>query len=124
MLLDLRIRQLAPKRLQARESPFLIGAHKPRVACHIGGENGGQLAFDAFRGQSGIPQPHGPNKLSALRTHSNGKWEGWHFLSVKPPVWFTFSVPLSAYPAPDEIGSTVGGWGTGLSTVTRSDVDE
>ena len=52
--------------LQSRESPFLIGAHKPRVARHIGGENGGQLAFDAFRGQSGAPQPHGPNRLSAL----------------------------------------------------------
>ena len=50
---------------------------------------------DAFRGQSGAPQPHGPNRLSALRTHSNGKWQGWHFLSVKPPVWFTFSVPLT-----------------------------
>jgi len=58
-------------------SAFLIRAHKTRVARHIGGEDGGQSAFDAFRGQSGAPQPHGPNKrLSALVGHSNGKHEG------------------------------------------------
>src|SRR6266446_5402440 len=53
-------------RFEPRKRPFLIGAHKPAVAHHIGGENGGQPAFDAFRGQRGAPQPHGPNGLSAL----------------------------------------------------------
>jgi hypothetical protein len=52
-------------------------------ARHIGGENGGQPAFDAFRGQSGAPQPHGPNRSSALRGHSTGKRGGCHSLSVR-----------------------------------------
>ena len=76
MFLDFRIGQLAPKRLQPREGAFLVGTHKPRIASHIGGKNGGQPAFDAFRGQSGAPQPHGPNRSSALGAHSNGKREG------------------------------------------------
>jgi hypothetical protein len=62
---------------------LLIGTHQPAVTGYIGGENGSQLAFDAFRGQSGAPRPHGPNGLSALGAHSNGKREGWHSLSVK-----------------------------------------
>src|SRR5690349_5518376 len=32
--------------------------------------------------------------------------------------------PLSVVPKPDEIGSTVGGEGTGLCTMARSDVEE
>ena len=67
VLLDLRVGKLAPQRLQRGESAFLVRAHQPRIAGDIGGENGGQLAFDAFRSQSGTPQPHGPNRLSALR---------------------------------------------------------
>ena len=55
MFLDFGIRQLAPKRLQPREGIFLVGAHKPAVPRDIGGENGGQPAFNAFRGQSGAP---------------------------------------------------------------------
>jgi hypothetical protein len=47
---------------------LLVRSHQARVARHIGGKDGGLPAFDASRGQSGAPQPHGPNKLSALRT--------------------------------------------------------
>jgi hypothetical protein len=32
-------------------SPLLVGTHEPAVTRHIRGENGGQLAFDASRGQ-------------------------------------------------------------------------
>jgi hypothetical protein len=39
MLLDLRIGQFAPDRLQRRERPFLVGAHQPRVAGDISGED-------------------------------------------------------------------------------------
>jgi hypothetical protein len=46
--------------------PLLVRAHQARVAYHIRGENGGQLAFDAFRGQSGAPQTRGPKRSSAL----------------------------------------------------------
>jgi hypothetical protein len=69
-------------RFEPRKRPFLIGPHQPAVSGHICGENGGQPAFDAFRGQSGAPQPHGPNGLSALGAHSNGKREHRHSLSV------------------------------------------
>src|ERR1700730_2750470 len=70
-------------RFEPRKRPFLIGPHQPAVSGHICGENGGQPAFDAFRGQSGAPQPHGPNGLSALGAHSNGKPEGCHSLLVR-----------------------------------------
>jgi hypothetical protein len=36
---------------------FLVRTHQARIAHHIGGENGGQLAFHAIHGQSGAPQP-------------------------------------------------------------------
>jgi hypothetical protein len=62
---------------------FLIQAHQAGVARHISGEDGGQPAFDAFRGQSGAPKPHGPTGLSALRVHSKGKRDGSHSLSVR-----------------------------------------
>jgi hypothetical protein len=64
MLGDLGINQFAPMSLEPRKRPFLISTHKPAVTRDIRGENGGQLAFDAFRGQSGLP-PHGPNGSSA-----------------------------------------------------------
>jgi hypothetical protein len=67
MLLDLWIDQMAEVRLEAFVCPLLVRAHQARVPRHIGGENGGQPAFDAFRGQSGAPQPRGPKRLSALR---------------------------------------------------------
>ena len=38
--------------------------HKAAVARDIRGENSGQPTCDAFRGQSGAPQPHGPNEPS------------------------------------------------------------
>src|SRR5271156_560310 len=47
-------------RLQPRESSFLIGTHQSAVTRHVGGENGGQLAFDAFRGQSA------PNRMDRI----------------------------------------------------------
>jgi len=53
MLLDIWIDELPNMRSEASVSPFLIRAHEQTVACHIGGENTGQPAFDAFRGQSG-----------------------------------------------------------------------
>jgi hypothetical protein len=58
MFLDLGIRQLAPQRFQARQSAFLVGTHQSAVTGDIRGENGGQPAFDASRGQSGAPRPH------------------------------------------------------------------
>ena len=67
MFLDFGIGQLAPKRLQPRKSSLLVGTHEPAVTSDIGGKNRGQLAFDASRGQGGAPQPHGPNRLTALR---------------------------------------------------------
>jgi hypothetical protein len=55
MFLDFGVGQLAPKRLQRGKRPFLIGTHEPAVTRDIRGENGGQPAFDAARGQSGAP---------------------------------------------------------------------
>jgi hypothetical protein len=86
MFLDLGIGQLAPECLQPGEGSVFVRAHETRVASHIGGENGGQPAFDAFRGQSGPLQPHGPNGSSALKPHSNGKREGWHSLSGRRSI--------------------------------------
>jgi hypothetical protein len=65
MLGDLGIDQFSPMCLQPCKGPFLVGPHEPAVTRDIRGKNGGQLAFDAFSGQSGLP-PQGPKRLSAL----------------------------------------------------------
>jgi hypothetical protein len=52
---DFGVDQFAPMRLQPRQSPFLIRTHEPAVTGDVRGENGGQLAFDAFRGQTVLP---------------------------------------------------------------------
>src|SRR4029077_15120989 len=44
MPLDGRIDQLCPDRLQPLQCTRLIGANQPRIADHIGGENGGETA--------------------------------------------------------------------------------
>src|SRR6516162_6059952 len=44
MLGDLRIDQLAEMPLQAFVRTLLIGAHQPRIACDIGGEDRGKAA--------------------------------------------------------------------------------
>ena len=56
MLSDFAIDELASVCIQRREGVFLIGSHEPAVPRLIRGKNGGQPAFDAFRGQSGAPQ--------------------------------------------------------------------
>ena len=71
--------------LQAGERPLLVRAHQARIARHIGGENGGQPAVDAFRGQSGAPEPQGPNRLSALGAHCTVKAFVWHSLLKRLP---------------------------------------
>jgi hypothetical protein len=38
--------QLSPQSLQTRKGPFLIRPDKARVARHIGGKNGSELALD------------------------------------------------------------------------------
>jgi hypothetical protein len=43
---DFRIHHLAAMRLEAFERRFLGRSHQPRVARHIGGEDGGETAFD------------------------------------------------------------------------------
>src|SRR5215469_3013257 len=44
MLLDLGIGQFAPDRLEACKGAFFVLTHQPRVACYIGGEDGGETA--------------------------------------------------------------------------------
>jgi hypothetical protein len=44
---DLRIEKLAAQRFEAFERAFLVHPHQPRIPRHIGGEDRGQLAFDA-----------------------------------------------------------------------------
>ena len=58
MLGDLGIDKLAAMGFQPREGPFLVGTDQPAVTRDVHGEDGGQLSFDALRGQSGAPEPH------------------------------------------------------------------
>jgi hypothetical protein len=68
MFVDFRIDLFAPMRLQPGERAFLIGTHKPAVSRDVGGENGGQPAFDASRGQKRCSLNHmRPDRLSAFR---------------------------------------------------------
>ena len=43
---DLRIDQFAPDRFQRRERAFLVGAHQPRIADHISGQDRRQPSLD------------------------------------------------------------------------------
>ena len=49
---DLRIDQSARNALSRAERAFLVGAHQPRIARHIGGEDGGETALDPIRRSS------------------------------------------------------------------------
>jgi hypothetical protein len=63
---DLGVDQLAAMDLEPREGPFLIGADQPAVARDVGGENGGQPAFDALPSQAALPNRQRKQRLSAL----------------------------------------------------------
>ena len=54
MLLNFRIDQIAEMRFQPFVRPFLVLAHQPRVARHIGGKDRGETAFDRL--VHGLPQ--------------------------------------------------------------------
>src|SRR5260370_40597248 len=45
VLRNLRVHQFATAGLEACESAFLVSAHESAVASHIGGQDGGDLAF-------------------------------------------------------------------------------
>jgi hypothetical protein len=49
------LKLLDPYSLKGLESTVLVHPDQARVARHIGGKNGGQPAFDAFRGQAALP---------------------------------------------------------------------
>jgi len=55
VLFYLRVDELAAMRLQAVERPFLVRAHQPRVARHIGGKDRGETALDGLF--HGLPLP-------------------------------------------------------------------
>jgi len=46
-------------RLKPRQGALLIDTHEPPKTGDVGGENGSQPAFDAFRHQSGLPDRMG-----------------------------------------------------------------
>jgi hypothetical protein len=48
MLPDLGLDQLASMGFELRKGPFLICAHEPTVAGHVGGQDGYQLTFGAL----------------------------------------------------------------------------
>ena len=75
MLGDLGINQFSPMCLQPCKRPFLVRTHEPAVTDDVRGENGGQLAFDAFRGQAALLDRMGRMQIGS-GTHSNGKCEG------------------------------------------------
>ncbi len=80
MLFDLRTDQITEMPFQPLVRTFLIGPHEPAVIRHIRSENGGQPAFDAFRGQGGALQPHGSNRLSTpTRSLTLRETAGIHF---------------------------------------------
>src|SRR6516225_68331 len=96
-VLENRINQLTEMRFDPFVGAFLIGTHKPAVTGDVGDENGGQPAFDAFRGQSGAPRPHEPNRLSALgRTLLLRVRAGISFSRLAHSR-FSWSVPSTAF---------------------------
>jgi hypothetical protein len=48
MLCDLHVDELAAMSLQARKRPFLVLAHQPAIAHHIGGKDRGKPALSTF----------------------------------------------------------------------------
>src|SRR5689334_9751745 len=85
MLVDVRVGQLPKMRPEPSVGAFLIRCYKMRVDRRIGGENGGHLNLTRSVAKAVLLNRIGQNGLSALRAHSNGKREGWHFLSVRCP---------------------------------------
>jgi hypothetical protein len=65
-------------RLQPRKGPIPVGTHEPAITDHIDCENGGQLAFDAFRGQSGLHRTR--------RMAHRGKLDTWLTDALKATV--------------------------------------
>ena len=53
---DARIDQFAAMRFEARQGASLVLAHEPRVAGHIGGENGCEPALDPLSTQNFLPR--------------------------------------------------------------------
>jgi hypothetical protein len=95
---DFRIDDLTAERLQALERPFLVGPHQARVARHVGGEDRGKPAIDAFGSQSGVPQPHGPKRLSALGAHVIVKEVNCHSISQASPLRLSVRAALARMP--------------------------
>jgi hypothetical protein len=52
---NLRVHQFATAGLQACESAFLISSQESAIASHIGGQDGGELAFDPLGRHRGAP---------------------------------------------------------------------
>src|SRR5262249_42594222 len=56
VLPDLQIDQLTAVRLEAFECAFLVRSHQPRIACHIGGNDRGETAFDGLLHSLSLPR--------------------------------------------------------------------
>jgi hypothetical protein len=48
---DFGLNQSSAERFQALERARLVGAHKARIAHHVGGQNGGESTFLPRRGE-------------------------------------------------------------------------
>lgn len=88
MLVDIGIDYVAPQLLQRIVRAFLVRLHQARIARHVSGEDGGKLAFDAFRGQAVLP-----NRDDRIddQTYSNGNGRRCHSL-----FWATRSATSAA----------------------------
>ena len=83
MLTYFGVDQLAPICLQPRECSLLIGARHRRREWR-------PACVRRVPWPKRCSQPHGPNRLSALGAHSNGKCDGSHSLSVRYLLGFAF----------------------------------
>ena len=76
MIANFRVDQLAPMRLHLREGAFLVGTHESAIPRDVRGENGGQPAFGALRGQSVLPEPHAADLMIGCHAHPTPKTRG------------------------------------------------
>ena len=63
MIRDAGLDQLAAVRGECGGPTFLILAHKPRVAPHVGSENGGEATLDTFFGHALRSLPDSAERL-------------------------------------------------------------
>jgi hypothetical protein len=99
VLLDFLIDQLSAKRFEAFEGTFRVGAHKARIAHHIGSQDRGKTAGRRHRSCVAVQPPHRSDKTIAASGHRLNAGASDIFAQVKAAS----GLASSTVSAPDDL---------------------